>query len=332
MYPILLEAGKIKLYTYGVFIAFAFIVSAEYCARVSRELKIEPHVILDFILWILISGLIGTRIAYIIFNIKDYIKEPVKILRIWEGGLAWYGGVIFSIIVGYIWTKKRKVNFLRMADITSLGLFIGLAIGRWGCFSAGCCYGRPTDFPLGVVFKNPLSLSIIGVKIHPTQIYEALGMFFFFAFIRGMMIAWKKLEEGKDASFKIKDILEGKTIFIFMVELLLVRLYYMWYGKGIVFPSLIDILFLPSFVFLFLFIEFLGFSYGRSRPYFEGIIFSMYFLFYGSLRFFLEFLRDPSGLSGFILDKTITANHLVSFVMFVFGAYSLVRGKFAFAK
>jgi Prolipoprotein diacylglyceryltransferase len=194
MYPILLEIGRIKIYTYGVFIAFAFIIAAEYAARVSRELKFDPYYILDIIIWMLIGGILGTRIAYIIMNIKDYIQEPVKILKIWEGGLAWYGGIILSIILGYIWSKKNKMRFLKVADVVSLAVILGLSIGRWGCFSAGCCYGKPTEFALGVIFKNPLSLSITGIKIHPTQIYEALGMFFSFSFIRGMMIGWLKRE------------------------------------------------------------------------------------------------------------------------------------------
>jgi phosphatidylglycerol:prolipoprotein diacylglycerol transferase len=331
MYPILLEIGKIKIYTYGVFIALAFIIAAEYAARVSRELKFEPYYILDIIIWMLIGGILGTRIAYILMNIKDYIQDPVKILKIWEGGLAWYGGIVLSIILGYIWSKKNKMSFLKVADVVSLAVILGLSIGRWGCFSAGCCYGKPTEFALGVIFKNPLSLSITGIKIHPTQIYEALGMFFAFVFVRGMMIGWLKKENGETKITK-KDLFELKTEIMLIIQILLLRLYYMWYGKEISFPQPIDLVFLPGFVLLHFGVKFLGIAYGLRKKYFEGIIFAMFFMLYGAVRYFLEFLRDPSGLSGFIVDKTITANHLVSFVFFVIGAYSLIRGKFAFTK
>jgi len=120
MHPILIEIGQFKIYTYGVFIAIAFILSAEYVARVSDEIGIKPYEILDVILWVLAAGVIGTRLAYIIMNIEDYIKEPLRILKIWEGGLAWYGGVILSILFVYIWAKRAKKSFWKAADMVSL--------------------------------------------------------------------------------------------------------------------------------------------------------------------------------------------------------------------
>ena len=324
MYPILIEIGNFKIYTYGVFIAIAFILSAEYVARISHEIGIKSHEILDVILWVLAGGVIGTRIAYIIMNIGDYVKDPIKIFKIWEGGLAWYGGVILSIILVYVWTKRAKKSFWRVGDLVSLAVILGLSIGRWGCFSAGCCYGKPTEFPTGVIFKSPLSLSITGVPIHPTQIYEALGMFFTFAFARGIMVGWR-LKEGGKRKIQWRTLLEIKTDIFLVIQILLVRLYYMWYGKGIPFPAPIDFIFLPAFIGMFYLSKFVGIRFGQNTSYSEGFFFALHLAAYGMLRFFLEFVRDPSGLSGFIFDKLITLNHLISITMAVVGIYILLK-------
>lgn len=319
MYPILLDFGQIKIYTYGVFVALAFILATDYVSRVSEELKVDQRYIIDSIIWLLIAGLLGTRIAYIIQNIGDYISDPVKIIKIWEGGLAWYGGVILGILAVYLWSKKNKKNFLTTLDLVSLGVILGLSIGRWGCFSAGCCYGRPTDFFTSVVFKNTKSLAIQNVPIHPTQIYEAIGMFFVFAFTRGIMVGFKRSNS---------KILELKTDIFLLIELVLMRFYYLWYAKGISFPELVDIWFIPLFIFVFYVKKYLGIKIGEKINYFPGLISGIYFVSYGVLRFILEFLRDPSGLSGFIVDQLITGNHIISITIFFLGLYLLVfKGK-----
>lgn len=314
MYPILLDFGQIKIYTYGVFLALAFILATDYVSRVSDELKVPPKDIIDQIIWLLIAGLLGTRIVYIIQNIGEYIEEPIKILKIWEGGLAWYGGVIFGIISVYIWSKKNKREFLRILDLVALGVILGLAIGRWGCFSAGCCYGKPTDFFTSVIFKNPKTLAIQGVPIHPTQIYEALGMFFAFLLARGIMV-------GISGT---KKIFELKTDIFIALELILLRFYYLWYSKGISFPSITDLWFIPAFILITYLTKYVGVKIGEGKNYFPGLIVGFYFISYGALRFFLEFIRDPSGLSGFIVDKVITVNHIVSAILFLFGMYILL--------
>lgn len=314
MYPILFDFGQIKIYTYGVFVALAFILATDYVSRVSEELKVDQRYIIDSIIWLLIAGLLGTRFAYILQNIGDYIEEPIKILKIWEGGLAWYGGVILGILAVYLWSKKNKKDFLTTLDLVALGVILGLSIGRWGCFSAGCCYGRPTDFFTSVVFKNSKTLAIQNVPIHPTQIYEALGMFFTFAFARGVMVGFKKSKSG---------IFELKTDIFLIVELVLLRFYYLWYAKGISFPSLVDLWFVPLFVLIFYAKKYVGIKIGESINYFPGLISGVYFVSYGVLRFILEFLRDPSGLSGFIVDNLITSNHLVSTGIFALGIYLL---------
>lgn len=314
MHPILLDFGHIKIYTYGVFLALAFILATDYVSRMSDELEVDPKDIIDSILWVLILGLLGARLAYMLQNIDDYIDEPVKILKIWEGGLAWYGGVFFGILAVYIRARRTKKEFLRILDIVGLATMLGLAIGRWGCFSAGCCYGKPTTFPTSVIFKHPKTLAIQGIPIHPTQIYEAIGMFFAFSLTRGFILGMVR----KNRVFELK------TDIFLLLELILLRFYYLWYSKGIAFPSSLDIWFMPLFVAVFYLLKIGGMSLGRLTRYYPGMISGMYFALYGLVRFLLEFLRDPSGLSGFILDRALTVNHLISFFLFFFGIWLIL--------
>jgi phosphatidylglycerol:prolipoprotein diacylglycerol transferase len=94
---------------------------------------------------------------------------------IWEGGLVFYGGFIAAAAAGYFYSKKHGVSVPVLADCLSPALAMGQAIGRWGCFFAGCCYGKPTLLPWGVSFSDPASLAPLNVNLHPVQVYEAVG-------------------------------------------------------------------------------------------------------------------------------------------------------------
>jgi phosphatidylglycerol:prolipoprotein diacylglycerol transferase len=95
-------------------------------------------------------------------------------IKIWEGGLVFYGGVLFAVPVAAWYARRRGLNLWQTADIWAPSAAIGHAVGRLGCFCAGCCYGRPAEgLPWAVTFHAPESLAIQNVPLHPTQIYES---------------------------------------------------------------------------------------------------------------------------------------------------------------
>lgn len=94
--------------------------------------------------------------------------------QLWDGGLAFQGGLLLGVITALIYIRRQGLPAWRTLDTLALGLPLGQAIGRLGCFMAGCCYGRPTDLPWGLTFTHPESLGPLGIKVHPTQIYESL--------------------------------------------------------------------------------------------------------------------------------------------------------------
>ena len=117
-------------YWYGVIIAVGFILAMLYCARHCRRCGIEPDTLYDFLIWMIPLAIIGARLYYVIFQWSDYRGHPIDALKIWEGGLAIYGGVIAGLLTGIIWCRKKKIPFGAMADVCAPGLLIGQCIGR----------------------------------------------------------------------------------------------------------------------------------------------------------------------------------------------------------
>ncbi len=183
MFPELLRIGPISIKAYGFFVAVGFLAGMNYAKTIARHQSINPEIVLDLSLYIVVFGLIGARIFYVLLNWEFYRKNLIEIFFIWSGGLVLYGGIIFAFLMTLIYTHVKKLDFFVLADIFAPAIFLAVSVGRIGCFSAGCCYGKPTNLPWGVVFSNPDSLvapSALGMKLHPTQLYESLFSFFLF--------------------------------------------------------------------------------------------------------------------------------------------------------
>jgi len=170
MYPILIKLGPLVLYTYGLFLAIAFFVGLFLAKKRAGELK--RH-IPNIVLIIFISGIIGARLIFIASDITYYTRHPLEVFA--RSGFTFHGGLLFAIFFSWIYCRKRGIPFLKIADIMSPSLAIGLAIGRIGCFFEGCCFGKPTSLPLGILFpKGSWADQEFGqVPIHPTQIYSS---------------------------------------------------------------------------------------------------------------------------------------------------------------
>jgi len=173
MYPELLKIGSVTIYTYGFMLAVGVIIGYYVSLRASKYRNIPKEYINNLIGPMVISGLAGARLFYVVISIDRYISNPLQILMFWQGGLVFWGG----IIGGFLWVlyQSHKFGFslLSTADVLTPGIAAGHAMGRIGCFFAGCCYGRPAvGFP-GVVFRDPGALCPTGIALHPTQLYSA---------------------------------------------------------------------------------------------------------------------------------------------------------------
>ena len=181
MHPILFKIGPITIYTYGVLIATAFFLGLALAVRQARMEGEDLQKIMDLGFYILLSAVVGSRLLYIAVEFREYLSNPLRIFKVWEGGLVFYGGFIMAMAVVIIYVKKNEMSLWKVGDILAPSVAIGQGVGRLGCFFAGCCYGRETDVPWAVIFKNPNTLAPMDVHLHPTQLYDSANGFIIFA-------------------------------------------------------------------------------------------------------------------------------------------------------
>lgn len=175
MNPVLFQIGHFTLRWYGVMIATAILVSVWVAAKEGTRKGFDPKRIKDFALFVIIGGLIGARIYYVLFSDVNYfLARPLGIFAIWEGGLAIHGAVIGGLFVTIYYTLKEKIPFWRWADTFAPSLILGQAIGRIGCFFNGDAHGYPTSLPWGLVYSkdSPAGQMYPDLPLHPTQLYE----------------------------------------------------------------------------------------------------------------------------------------------------------------
>lgn len=189
MFPELITIGGFTIYSYGVMLGIAFLTALFLAYRRAKTVGIEPQVIVDTGIIILIGSLVGAKLFYILGHLDKALSDPEWLLQTLRVGGVFQGGLIVAVIlsVSYLYWKKQPVWLI--ADIAAPSIAIGQAIGRLGCFAAGCCFGKPVDpseVPWAVTFgRNTVGRAgeVFGVYRHPTQIYESLLMVVIFAIL-----------------------------------------------------------------------------------------------------------------------------------------------------
>lgn len=175
MHPIIAKFGPVTIYGYGLMIAIACMLGI-YVARLEASRKdVKIDLIYDLAIYLIIGSLIGARLYYLaFFNPSSFIKDPVAIFKVWQGGLAIHGAILGGILTGFLFSKFRKVSFWKLSDLVGPSIILGQAIGRLGCFLNGCCFGVPTESIFGITFpKGSLpDITYNGLPVHPTQAYE----------------------------------------------------------------------------------------------------------------------------------------------------------------
>lgn len=159
---------------YGVIIALGYLLAVLYAWRSSKKMNISMDKLIDAIIAGTIGGIVFARLYYVVFYYDNtghnrYFENPMDILKIHDGGIAIYGGVIGALLIGGLVAKLRGLRVPAVLDIASLGFLIGQGVGRWGNFINQECFGGPTDLPWGMVSDNTG-----GIAVHPCFLYESL--------------------------------------------------------------------------------------------------------------------------------------------------------------
>ena len=144
MNPIAIKVGPLEMRWYAILILTGFLIGIYLVKKESKKLNIDKSRIIDLCFYLIIVSIIGARIYYCLFEYNNYKDNPIDIFKIWEGGLAIHGGIISGIIFTYFYSKKYKINILKLTDIIAPALILGQAIGRWGNFFNGEAFGPAT--------------------------------------------------------------------------------------------------------------------------------------------------------------------------------------------
>lgn len=195
MFPDLFSIGPFSLHTYGLFVAVGFLVGVIVTLKLGKSEGFSSQQIMDMGFVMILSGIIASRLMYVLANLSYYTRNPIDMLKVWQGGLVFSGGII-GVLITIVWYARRHhLSLWNIGDLWAPAAAIGQGIGRIGCFMAGCCYGKPTDIQWGVVFSDPHSLAPLNIPLHPTQLYSSISGFTIFLIL--LMIRYKKKFKGQ---------------------------------------------------------------------------------------------------------------------------------------
>jgi len=189
MYPRILDLGSVTIHTYGLFLAAAFIAGIWIASRNARKAGIDSDSIWSMGLVVIFSALVGAKLLLLFSDFTKYTENPREIfsLSTLRSPGVYYGGLLLALAASALFAAKKKIPLPVLADLVAPGIALGQAIGKLGCLSAGCCYGKPTHVPWAITFSNTYaneSLNVpLNIPLHPTQIYEALGTFCLFTLL-----------------------------------------------------------------------------------------------------------------------------------------------------
>ena len=279
---------NIPIYTYSLMIIIGYLLASYISFINAKRLGLYSNDVLDFVFWALFSGIIGSRIMYVLIEWRKFFITSAwvklnnfnfhipSVFAFWEGGLVIWGGILGGIVAFLLFVYKRQINLYIFADILVLGIPLAQSLGRVGCFFAGCCWGKAyyhlnlsgnvvSNFPLCIQFPNH-SLA-----------YE-------FLFIKSNYLECKLMYES------------GLTLPLFPIQLC---------------ESVIMIVIF--FILLYLY----------SSKKFHGKILFYYFILYSISRVFLEIFRGDLD-RGFVINGIFSINQLISLLVLFIALYSIV--------
>ena len=177
MYPKLFELGPFTVYTYGVLLAAAYLLGLQFALARAKSRGLDPNRIMDLGIWIIVSALVGAKLLLLIVEFDQFSRDPAELLNLARSGGVFYGGLIAAVLVAFWYMWRHRLPLWSVSDVFAPGIALGHVIGRFGCFFAGCCFGKETTVPWAITFTSEYAARNVGTPInrplHPTQLYEA---------------------------------------------------------------------------------------------------------------------------------------------------------------
>jgi phosphatidylglycerol:prolipoprotein diacylglycerol transferase len=213
--------GPVPINWYGITYFLGFLVGGYLTWRWAPRFDIPRERIEGLLLWIVVGTVAGARLYYIMQNDPfAYLSEPWRVFAVWEGGLAYFGGLFGGILGAFIYARRNGIRFSRAADLFAPAIPVGSAIGRISCGLAGMDYGTPTSLPWGVIYSNANSYAPVdGIARHPVQFYELFGDLI----IAGVLI-------------KLRGKLSSGALFVMFLILFSTLRFFLFFARGDVYP------------------------------------------------------------------------------------------------
>ena len=188
MHPVLTHIGSWPITWFGIMMVAGFLAGYANWLWLGRKEGRDSNMISDLLFWTMVAGVAGARIAYVVSDWAYFREQPLRVFRVYEGGLIYYGGVAGALLAVLFYAAVRRERLLNFLDFVVTSLPLGHAFGRVGCFLNGCCFGKPTCCATGVRFPygslpwlSQRELGLIGdadsrtQPVHPVQLYESLS-------------------------------------------------------------------------------------------------------------------------------------------------------------
>ena len=189
MHPVLFQIGSVTVYTYGVLVAIGVVVGVWLASQEASRAGLSPIRVWNLGIYGILVALIASKLWLILSSWDYYSENPREIFSAatLQSGGTFYGGLIGGILWTVFYTRREHMPLLPTLDVSAAPVALGHAIGRLGCFAAGCCYGKPASVPWAVTFTSAVATRISGtplhVALHPTELYEAGAEFANFAIL-----------------------------------------------------------------------------------------------------------------------------------------------------
>ena len=190
MHPVLFTLGPVTIASYGLMNALAYFACIGYLIHYRKRINIEKTMLWDIVFVIIISAILGGKIAFFIFGRAElgatFAEQVKNFFLTFRYGVVFFGGLILAVASMLVFMKKKKLPVLKTADFLIIAVPLGQAIGRIGCFLAGCCHGREWHSAWAVTFTDPRSVvdpQLLGIPVYPVQLWESAVCLVIFAIL-----------------------------------------------------------------------------------------------------------------------------------------------------
>lgn len=186
MYPKLISFGSFFIPTYGVLVALGFLLALTTTLRLARRSGLPSEKIVNLAVYCAMAGIVGAKLFMFLFDLPAYLQNPGEIftLETLRAAGVFHGGLIVALLFAAWYIRKESLPLFATMDCFAPGIVLGQAIGRLGCFAAGCCWGKECSLPWGVRFRSDFAAPVpLDKTLHPAQLYESVADFLIFAFL-----------------------------------------------------------------------------------------------------------------------------------------------------